>query len=1050
MKRVAFRWLLVLILCLTLLPTVVLAETDDITPIEPDKDENGVYQISNANELYGFAEIVNDLQNEDSWNPHANAVLTADITVNEGVLKPDGTLNTEKKDTFKQWTPIGYNASSKGVWYGGTFDGQNHTISGLYCDTDQLCAGLFGHAKSNSFIKNVTVADSYFSARNYVGGVCGWNEYCTVAGCINESTVVGTSNYSPVGGVCGYSDYGYIEKCSNFGTVIGIGAHSDVGGVCGRNGHRSIVGCYNAGTVTGNGWSVGGVCGSFSQGAIIGCHNVGVVTGSGKYVGGVYGYKERNIGKGCYYLVSDAVEGDEQAKTAADFKNGTVCDLLNETLKEHNLEFMFYQGNDYPVLTPQIIFIGIEDGKTYCGKVNFTVRCAVSVTEDGKELVPDEYNQYILLPSKHTITATDAEGKSKTVAVTVNAEHTGGTATCTAKARCEVCGAEYGELIDHNYEAKYDESTHWSECSCCKDIKDRAAHSFAAHNCETSAPCTECNYVKPAGQHNYGEYKQTKAPTCTEAGEETRTCGICNYEDTRTIDALGHDFGDWTVTTEATCTQNGKKSRTCKRDGCDATDTVDIPANGHTEVTDAAVEPTCTVPGKTEGKHCSVCNEILVAQTEIPAKGHTWTAASCTAPRTCSVCSATDGNPLGHDWSDWTVTTEATCTAKGEKTRSCKRDGCDATETVDIPANGHTEVTDAAVEPTCTMAGKTEGKHCSVCNEILVAQTEIPAKGHTWTAASCTKPRTCSVCSATDGDPLGHDWSDWTVTTEATCTAKGEKTRSCKRDGCDASETVDIPANGHTEGKAVRENVVSATKDHKGSYDEVVYCTVCKTELSRVTRIIPKLVDDIDAILPILPIIGKPGTASKFPFRDVPASAWYYDAVKSAWEVQLIDGVTSTEFRPDANMTVAQAIKLASALHQMTHYGKVTLRNGAPNWYSTYVSYAIDSGLIESTYGNYTAAQMNSPVTRAEFVHIFHAAVDDLRGMNTVTDNVIPDVKTGDAFAAEIYDFYRAGILTGSDANGTFHPASSIKRSEVAAILIRMYDTSVRKTIKLG
>ena len=942
MKRVAFRWLLVLILCLTLLPTVVLAETDDITPIEPDKDENGVYQISNANELYGFAEIVNDLQNEDSWNPHANAVLTADITVNVGVLKPDGTLNTEKKDTFKQWTPIGYNASSKGVWYGGTFDGQNHTISGLYCDTDQLCAGLFGHAKSNSFIKNVTVADSYFSARNYVGGVCGWNEYCTVAGCINESTVVGTSNYSPVGGVCGYSDYGYIEKCSNFGTVIGIGAHSDVGGVCGRNGHRSIVGCYNAGTVTGNGWSVGGVCGSFSQGAIIGCHNVGVVTGSGKYVGGVYGYKERNIGKGCYYLVSDAVEGDEQAKTAADFKNGTVCDLLNETLKEHNLEFMFYQGNDYPVLTPQIIFIGIEDGKTYCGKVNFTVRCAVSVTEDGKELVPDEYNQYILLPSKHTITATDAEGKSKTVAVTVNAEHTGGTATCTAKARCEVCGAEYGELIDHNYEAKYDESTHWSECSCCKDIKDRAAHSFAAHNCETSAPCTECNYVKPAGQHNYGEYKQTKAPTCTEAGEETRTCGICNYEDTRTIDALGHDFGDWTVTTEATCTQNGKKSRTCKRDGCDATDTVDIPANGHTEVTDAAVEPTCTVPGKTEGKHCSVCNEILVAQ------------------------------------------------------------------------------------------------------------TEIPAKGHTWTAASCTKPRTCSVCSATDGDPLGHDWSDWTVTTEATCTAKGEKTRSCKRDGCDASETVDIPANGHTEGKAVRENVVSATKDHKGSYDEVVYCTVCKTELSRVTRIIPKLVDDIDAILPILPIIGKPGTASKFPFRDVPASAWYYDAVKSAWEVQLIDGVTSTEFRPDANMTVAQAIKLASALHQMTHYGKVTLRNGAPNWYSTYVSYAIDSGLIESTYGNYTAAQMNSPVTRAEFVHIFHAAVDDLRGMNTVTDNVIPDVKTGDAFAAEIYDFYRAGILTGSDANGTFHPASSIKRSEVAAILIRMYDTSVRKTIKLG
>ena len=93
---------------------------------------------------------------------------------------------------------------------------------------------------------------------------------------------------------------------------------------------------------------------------------------------------------------------------------------------------------------------------------------------------------------------------------------------------------------------------------------------------------------------------------------------------------------------------------------------------------------------------------------------------------------------------------------------------------------------------------------------------------------------------------------------------------------------------------------------------------------------------------------------------------------------------------------------------------------------------------------------MNAAVTRAEFVHIFHAATDDLCDMNTVTDNAIPDVKTGDAFAAEIYDFYRAGVLTGSDANGTFHPTDSIKRSEVAAILIRMYDSSARKSIALG
>ena len=618
MKKRLESAVLAILLCLSLLPTAALAETDTITPTVPEKDENGVYQISNANELYGFAEIVNNLNNKESWDPHANAVLTADITVNEGVLKPDGTLNTEKKNTFKQWAPIGYNVSSNDVWYGGTFDGQNHTISGLYCDTDQFCAGLFGHAASNSFVKNVTVADSYFSASSRVGGVCGWNEYCTVIGCINESTVIGTQRYSSVGGLCGYSDYGYIEKCSNFGTVIGTGEYSDVGGVCGRNEHRSIAGCYNAGTVTGNGWGVGGVCGSFSQGAIISCHNVGVVTGSGKYVGGVYGYKERNIGKGCYYLDNDAVEGDEQAKTAADFKNGTVCDLLNEALEQSRYEFKFYQGKDYPVLTPQIAFIGIEDGKTYCGEVNFTVRCAESVTEDGEKLVPDEYNQYILLPGEHTITATDADGKSETIKVTVNADHTpadavrenevaatcttagsydevvycsvchekisstskvieklahdfsvlqhdetqhwfkcsrcdatnskiahtGGTATCTAKAHCEVCDAEYGELAAHDFSVlQHDETQHWFKCSRCDATNSKIAHTGGTATCTAKAHCEVCDA-------EYGELAAHDFSVLQH--DETQHWFKCSRCDA-TNSKIAHTGGTATCTAKAHC-----------------------------------------------------------------------------------------------------------------------------------------------------------------------------------------------------------------------------------------------------------------------------------------------------------------------------------------------------------------------------------------------------------------------------------------------------------------------------------------------------------------
>ena len=458
--------------------------------------------------------------------------------------------------------------------------------------------------------------------------------------------------------------------------------------------------------------------------------------------------------------------------------------------------------------------------------------------------------------------------------------------------------------------------------------------------------------------------------------------------------------------------------------------------------------------------------------------------------QTFAGCSATVSSTHNHSWGSWTETTPATCETAGVKTRTCST--CGESETQTIPAKGHQEVVDAAVKATCTTAGLTEGKHCSVCSKVLTAQKTIPAKGHSWKAATCTAPKTCTVCGVTEGKALGHDYSvaqhdsssHWTKCSRCssttakvnhsftahscdiaakctgcdyvkpagqhsygayvqdkapTCTEPGSETGTCTI--CGQKNTRVVAAAGHKAGQPVRENEVAATEDKD------VYCTVCKAELSRTTKVIPKEDDKKPSKLPLLGVLGAGRT---FPFRDVPEKAWYYDAVKSAWQNQLINGVTATEFRPKESMTVAQAVKLTAALHQLNVYGKVTLKNGRPNWYSTYVNYAVDNNLIENTYGSYTPAQMNAPVTRAEFVHILHDAVGDLWAMNTVKDNAIPDVKTGDAFAAEIYDFYRAGILTGSDAKGTFHPTDTIKRSEVAAILIRMYDVSVREAILLG
>ena len=131
--------------------------TTDKYDINGDDSEDEVYEISNAGQLYWFAGLVNGTLSGVTQNTSANAVLTADIIVNENVLKSDGTLN---EGTFKEWTPIATSASP----YTGIFDGQNHTISGLYFNQeDSYNVGLF--SRNNGKIANAGILDSYFYAR---------------------------------------------------------------------------------------------------------------------------------------------------------------------------------------------------------------------------------------------------------------------------------------------------------------------------------------------------------------------------------------------------------------------------------------------------------------------------------------------------------------------------------------------------------------------------------------------------------------------------------------------------------------------------------------------------------------------------------------------------------------------------------------------------------------------------------------------------------------------------------------------------------------------
>lgn len=153
---------------------------------------------------------------------------------------------------------------------------------------------------------------------------------------------------------------------------------------------------------------------------------------------------------------------------------------------------------------------------------------------------------------------------------------------------------------------------------------------------------------------------------------------------------------------------------------------------------------------------------------------------------------------------------------------------------------------------------------------------------------------------------------------------------------------------------------------------------------------------------------------------------------------------------PDRELHVAEAIKLACVLYQFEQEGTIALQNGTIHWYDTYVSYAVSHGILSETYRTYSPAQMNAPISRGEFVFILHHALQNYPIRNDIANHAIADVSIGDPFAAEIYDFYRAGILNGCDSRGTFYPNASIKRSEIAAILLRTCDETTRLTFSLS
>ena len=175
-------------------------------------------------------------------------------------------------------------------------------------------------------------------------------------------------------------------------------------------------------------------------------------------------------------------------------------------------------------------------------------------------------------------------------------------------------------------------------------------------------------------------------------------------------------------------------------------------------------------------------------------------------------------------------------------------------------------------------------------------------------------------------------------------------------------------------------------------------------------------------------------------FSDLNEQDWFYQNVVSAFELGFMNGVDDSTFDPNGNVTVAQGITLAARLHQIYHGSDEIKPVSTGDWYTPYVDYAIKNSIMEN--GQFD--QLDRALTRAEMAVLFVNALPEqvYKGIHTAVS--IPDVKQTDSCFHAVFTLYRAGIINGSDADGTFYPNREITRAEISAVLTRIAEPTLR------
>ncbi len=395
-----------------------------------------------------------------------------------------------------------------------------------------------------------------------------------------------------------------------------------------------------------------------------------------------------------------------------------------------------------------------------------------------------------------------------------NAEETGscsgGYATCDTLGMCNTCGGSYYGGHAWGEWSSAGNGTHTGSCTRCSEVKTASCTGGTA-TCTAKAVCEVCGgeYGEKDPDNHALVHPRAKAPTCTEIGWDAYDlCVRCGYTTRKELPALNHDLVRH-VAQAPTCTEKGWAYDTCSRLGCSYTTRTELPALNHDLKQYAAKAPTCTAIGWDAYETCSRCD--YTTYTELTALNHDLVqheaqAATCTKPGwnaydTCSRCDYTtyaELPALNHDLVHHDAQA-ATCTEKGwDAYKTCSRLGCNYTTYQEIPALKHDLVHHDAQAATCTEKGWDAYDTCSRCDYTTYAEqpalnhdlVQHEAKAPTCTEIGWNAYDTCSRCDYTtyaELTALNHDYQ--AVTVEPTCETDGYTVFTCSR--CKDSYTAD-------------------------------------------------------------------------------------------------------------------------------------------------------------------------------------------------------------------------------------------------------------------